>query len=190
MSDVGRSIRLRLVWCPGTTFGQDELVVDNDAELLTMLRELDDPDWLEWPRTYDRGAAAERFARLTARLEADFAASTTSNQDGQDSSEYGRVIVPAEATTGRSTRIVVCVSKFGSLAVICAENPGAFFGTGDALAEGALDSADLAKVDQALTELGYTVVPEELLESDYDGPSRLPSHVHRPSWSARFFGIF
>jgi hypothetical protein len=63
------------------------------------------------------------------------------------------------------------VSKFGSLAVICAENPRAFSGTHHALAEGAL-------------------VPEELLESDYDGPSRLPWHVRRPSSSARFFCIF
>ena len=178
-----------MVWCPGTTFSQDELVVDNDADLLAVLRELDDPDWLERPRSYDLGAAAARFARLTARLEADFAASTTSEQDVQDSSEYGRVLVPAEAT-GRGTRIVVCVSKFGSLAVICAENPGAFFGTRDALAEGALDSADLATVHKALTESGYTVVPEELLESDYDGPSRLGWHVQRPTWSARFFGFY
>jgi hypothetical protein len=89
---------------------------------------------------------------------------------GQDELVVDRVLMPAEATTGRRTRSVVCVSRFGSLAVICAENPGAFFGTRDALAEGALDSADLAKVHKALTELGYTVVPEELLESDYDGP--------------------
>jgi len=165
------------------------MVTDNDADLLAVLRELDDSEWLEWPRHYDRRAAADRFARLTARLEADFAASCTSEQDAQDSSEYGRVLVPAEATR-RATRIVVCVSKFGSLAVICAENPGAFLGTHEAIAEEALDPADLAKTRQALASLGYTVVPEELLESDYDGPSLLPWHTQRPSWSARFFGIF
>jgi hypothetical protein len=158
MSDV--RFGLRPVWCPGTRFGQIELVVDNDADLLAVLRKFDSrrghdtqgPNWLEWPRSYDCEAAAERFARLTARLEADFAVSMTCEQDVQDSSEYGRVLVPAEAT-GRGTRIVVCVSTFGSLAVICVENPGAFLGTSDALAEGALDSADLAKVHQALTDL-------------------------------------
>lgn len=82
------------------------------------------------------------------------------------------------------------MSKFGSLALVCADNPGAFFGTEDAQAEGALDGADLAKVDQALAELGYVVVAEEVLELDYDGPSRPPSHVQRPSWWHRFFGIF
>ncbi|UBI40894.1 MULTISPECIES: hypothetical protein [Streptomyces] len=82
------------------------------------------------------------------------------------------------------------MSKFGSLALICAENPGAFLGTEDAQAQGELDAADLAKVEWALADLGYVVLPEELLERDYDGPSQLPSHVQRPSWWHRFFGSF
>ncbi|MET7319607.1 hypothetical protein [Streptomyces sp. NPDC005549] len=82
------------------------------------------------------------------------------------------------------------MSRCGSLALVCADNPGAFLGTADPQAEGELDGADLAKVNRALVELGYVVVAEELLESDYDGPSRLPSHVPRPSWWDRFFGIF
>lgn len=61
----------------------------------------------------------------------------------QDSSEYRRVVVPGDAT---GTRIVVRVSKFGSLALVCADNPGAFLGTGDAQVVGELDEADLAKV--------------------------------------------
>ena len=118
----------------------------------------------------------------------DFATSCTTERDTQDSSEYGRVLVPPGATRG-TARIVVCVSKFGSLAVICAENPGAFFGTYDALAEGALDPVDLGKVEKALMELGYAVIPEELLERDYDGPSRQYLRG-RPSWADRFFGDF
>ncbi|WP_234467645.1 MULTISPECIES: hypothetical protein [unclassified Streptomyces] len=82
------------------------------------------------------------------------------------------------------------MSRFGSLALVCADNPGAFLGTAEARAEGELDAADLAKVDRALGDLGYTVVPEELLEDDYDGPSRLPWHVQRHSWWHRFFGTF
>ncbi|WP_275477775.1 hypothetical protein [Herbidospora cretacea] len=35
--------------------------------------------------------------------------------------------------------------------------------------------ASLAEVEQALTELGYVVVPEELLTSDYDGPTAMGS---------------
>ncbi|MET9879741.1 hypothetical protein ABZZ36_34765 [Actinacidiphila glaucinigra] len=164
-------------------------MTESEAGLLVLLRELDDPEWLEWPQHYDRGETAVHFGVLVARLEGDFAARCAAEQDTQDSSEYGRVVVPGDATVC-GTRIVVCVSKFGSLALVCADNPGAFLGTDDAQAEGELDGADLAKVNRALVELGYVVVAEELLESDYDGPSRLPWHVQRPSWWDRFFGIF
>ncbi|MFH9610715.1 hypothetical protein [Streptomyces sp. NPDC017448] len=160
----------------------------DEADLLVLLRELDDPEWLEWPQHYDRGEAAAHFSVLVARLESGFAVRCTAERDTQDSSEYGRVVVPGDATVC-GTRIVVCVSKFGSLALVCADNPGAFFGTADAQAEGELDASDLVEVNRALVELGYVLVVEELLESDYGGPSRLPWHVRRPSWSDRFFGI-
>lgn len=156
---------------------------------MALLRELDDPEWLEWPRYYDRSGTARRFDELVARLQSDFGTRCTTERDTQDSSEYGRVVVPAEATLC-GTRIVACVSKFGSLALVCADNPGAFLGTGDAQAEGELDAADLTQVHRALADLGYAVVPEELLERDYDGPGQLPSHIQRPSWWHRFFGIF
>ncbi|MFF7530879.1 hypothetical protein ACIP6Q_06140 [Streptomyces bobili] len=164
-------------------------MTESEADLLALLRGLDDPEWLEWPRDYNRSETAVLLGRLVARLEGDFAARCLAEQDTQDSSEYGRVVVPTEATVC-GTRIVVCVSKFGSLALVCADNPGAFLGTEEARAEGELDAADLARVNRALVDLGYLVVPEELLERDYDGPVRLPSHVQRPSWWHRFFGIF
>ncbi|MET7516999.1 hypothetical protein ABZS88_26660 [Streptomyces sp. NPDC005480] len=164
-------------------------MTEGEADLLALLREIDDPEWLEWPQHYDRGESAIHFGALVARLEGDFAARCAVEQDTQDSSEYGRVVVPGVATVC-GTRIVVCLSKFGSLALVCADNPGAFLGTDEAQAEGELDGADLARVNRALVELGYVVVAEELLESDYDGPSRLPSHVQRPTWWARFFGSF
>lgn len=164
-------------------------MTESEADLLVLLRKLDDPEWLEWPQYYDRGEIAVRFGVLVARLEGDFAARCTAEQDTQDSSEYGRVVVPGDATVC-GTRIVVCVSKFGSLALVCADNPGAFLGTDDARAEGELDGTDLVKVNRALAELGYVVVSEELLESDYDGPSPMYWSVQRPSWWDRFFGIF
>ncbi|MGM0345958.1 hypothetical protein [Streptomyces sp. Adlamb9] len=159
------------------------------ADLLAMLRELDDPQWLEWPASYDRNAVGARFGELVARLDGDFEAPCVAEQDTQDSSEYGRATVPAEATAC-GTRIVVCVSKFGSLALVCAENPGAFLGTQDAQDEGGLDAADLASVERALVDLGFTVVPEELVESDYDGPNRAHLYGQRPTWWDRFFGTF
>lgn len=161
----------------------------NKAELPTLLRDLDDPQSLEWPEHYDRGKAKSLLDTLVAKLDQDFATRCTAEHDEQDSSEYGRVVVPAQATAC-GTRIVVCISKFGRLAMICAENPGAFLGIQNAQSEGELDADDLATVDRALTDLDYDVVPEEIIESDYDGPSRLPWHVQRPTWRDRYFGTF
>ncbi|MFI5740983.1 hypothetical protein ACIA9I_21755 [Streptomyces anulatus] len=162
-------------------------MVMSETELLALLRELDDPERLEWPLDYDRTAVAVAFGGLVGRLETDFGVKCEFEQDTQDSSEYGRVRVPAEATVC-GTRIVVCVSKFGSLAEICADNPGAFLGTEEAREEGALDPGDLATVERALAEFGYVSVPEELLESDYEGPTALACFEGRPTWWARFFG--
>lgn len=53
---------------------------------------------------------ADRLARLADWLDSISAASCVTEHDGQDSSEYGRVVVPAHAI-GCATRIVVCVSK-------------------------------------------------------------------------------
>ncbi|MFI6645698.1 hypothetical protein [Streptomyces sp. NPDC050504] len=157
----------------------------NEAELLALLREHDDPERLERPLHCDRVATGLAFQGLVRRLEADFGTRCESERDTQDSSEYGRVHVPADATIC-GTRIVVCVSKFGSLAEVCADNPGAYFGTEDARQDGALDPADLATVKRA--ELGYVSIPEELLESDYEGPSALEPFAVRPTWWTRYFG--
>jgi len=167
-------------------------MAESEPDLMTLLRQLDDPEGLERPTGYNSGETAVPFGRLVSALEGDFGTSCTAERDTQDSSEYGRVTVPAEATVC-GTRIVVCVSKFGSLALVSADNPGAFFGTEDARAAGDLDAGDLAKVEQALIDLGYVVVPEELLNLRYDGGSRLrpwDSTPWQPCWWDRFFGFF
>ncbi|MFF9869608.1 hypothetical protein ACF1G0_30130 [Streptomyces sp. NPDC013953] len=161
----------------------------SETELLALMRELDDPERLEQPLHYDRAATSLAFGGLVRRLEAEFGAPCESDQDTQESSEYGRIRVPANATIC-GTRIVVCVSKFGSLAEVCADNPGAFLGTEEAREEGALDPADLATVEEALTEHRYVSISEELLESDYEGPSTLAHFVTRPTWWTRFFGLW
>ncbi|MFJ8849274.1 hypothetical protein [Streptomyces sp. NPDC102437] len=132
---------------------QDEGMTGSEADLL---RGLDDPEWLEWPQRYKRDETAALFGGLVTRLEGDFGARCTAEQETQDSSEYGRVVVPGDAAVC-GTRIFVCVSKFGTLALVCADNPGAFVGAGDAQAEGELDGADLGKVNRALVD-GYQVV--------------------------------
>ncbi|MEU2575939.1 hypothetical protein ACIP3B_26440 [Streptomyces anulatus] len=160
----------------------------SETELLALLRELDDPERPEWPLHYEPSASRLALRGLVRRLETDFGAPCEYEHDAQDTSEFGRVRVPAEATVC-GTRIVICVSKFGSLAEVCADNPGAFLGTEDAREQGALDPADLAIVERALEELGYVSVPEELLESHYEGPSALEHYDARPTWWTRFFGM-
>lgn len=109
----------------------DERMVMSETELLALLRELDDPERLERPLDYDRAASTLAFGGLVDRPEADFGVQC----------EYGRVRVPAEATVC-GTQIVICVSKFGSLAETCADNPGVFLGTEDAQEERELDPGD------------------------------------------------
>ncbi|MGW4231812.1 hypothetical protein ACWEF9_21375 [Streptomyces sp. NPDC004980] len=72
--------------------------ITHKSDLLTLLGRLDDPEWLEQPRNYRRSTLSEHFERLVARLENDFTTRCHAEQDTQDSSEYGRIVVPAEAT--------------------------------------------------------------------------------------------
>ncbi|MFJ6783058.1 hypothetical protein [Streptomyces yangpuensis] len=73
------------------------------------------------------------------------------------------------------TRILGCVSEFGFLAEVCADDPGAFLGTDEADEEGAPDLGGLATVERARAELGYVSVPEELRETGYEGPIGRPT---------------
>jgi hypothetical protein len=165
-------------------------MAQNDAELMELLRRLDDPELVEWPPGFSADEAAAPFDRLRSRLEAAFESGCPAEQgaDLPDSSQYGRIEVPAEATVC-GTRIVAVVSNFGPLAMLAADDPGAFLGTADAEAEGELDPGDLAKAQRALAAAGYVMVPEELLNGRYDGSANLTwCGNDRPTWWDRFFG--
>lgn len=164
----------------------------SDAELMKLLRDLDDPQSAQWPREFSPDQAAAPFDRLRSRLEAAFEAGCPAEQgeDIQDSSRYGRIEVPAEATVC-GTRILVVVSNFGPLAVVAADDPGAFLGTADAEEQGELDPGDLAKARRSLAAAGYVAVPEELLNTRYDGTADLPwTGNDQPTWGERYFGPY
>ncbi|WP_406401440.1 hypothetical protein OH805_20545 [Streptomyces sp. NBC_00879] len=164
--------------------------MERDANLMEMLHRLDDPEWPEAPADYNAVDVAASFSRLAVQVGSRFSTRCEIDRDIQDSAQYGRIEVPGEATVC-GTRIVVLVSKFKPLAMVAADNPGAFFGTDDARAEGELDASDLEKAEQALAGLGYVVIPEELLTNRYDGATRLRFHGSgEPSWWDRFFGSF
>ncbi|WP_202638740.1 hypothetical protein [Bailinhaonella thermotolerans] len=155
-----------------------------------MLHRLDDPEWPEAPADYSAADTAALFSRLAVQVGSRFSTPCEIDRDIQDSAQYGQIEVPGEATVC-GTRIVVLVSKFKPLAMVAADNPGAFLGTNEARDEGALDASDLEKVEQALAGSGYVTIPEELLADRYDGPTLLRFHGSgEPSWWDRFFGSF
>ncbi|MET8527943.1 hypothetical protein [Micromonospora sp. NPDC005172] len=157
---------------------------------MEVLHRLDDPEWLEAPADYDAADAAASFNRLAVQVGSRFSTRCEIDRDIQDSAQYGRIEVPREATVC-GTRIVVLVSRFKPLAMVAADNPGAFLSTDEARAESELDASDLEKVEQVLAGSGYVSIPEELLTTLYDGSTILRFHGSgEPSWWDRFFGSF
>ncbi|MFI1018164.1 hypothetical protein [Streptomyces sp. NPDC020965] len=164
--------------------------MERDANLMEMLHRLDDPEWLEAPADYNPADTAASFDRLAAQVDSRFSTRCRIDRDIQDSAQYGRIEVPGEATVC-GTRIVFLASRFKPLTMVAADNPGAFLSTDEARAEGELDASDLEKAEQALAELGYVAIPEELLTNRYDGVTRLRFHGSgEPTWWDRFFGSF
>lgn len=164
--------------------------MERDANLMEMLRRLDDPEWPEFPSGYDEPWIAASFSRLAIQIGSRFSIGCEIDRDIQDSAQYGRIEVPAQATVC-GTRIVVLVSRFEPLTMVAADNPGAFLGTDEAYAEGELAASDLEKVEQALSGSGYVAIPEGLLANRYDGATPLRFHgSSEPSWWDRFFGSF
>ncbi|MFJ9054671.1 hypothetical protein ACIRPO_33685 [Streptomyces bacillaris] len=157
---------------------------------MEILHHLDDPEWPEAPAGYNAAEAAASFSRLAVQVDSCFSTRCEIDRDVQDSAQYGRIEVPGEVTIC-GTRIVVLVSKFKPLAMVAADNPGAFLGTDEARAEGELDANDLEKVEQALSRSGYVTIPEEILTNRYDGSTSLRFHGSgEPTWWDRFFGSF
>lgn len=157
---------------------------------MQILHRLDDPECPEEPADYNAADAAASFSGLNGQMGARFSTSCEIDRGIQDSAQYGRIEIPGEATVC-GTRIVVLVSKFKPLAMVAADNPGAFLGTDEACAEGELDASDLEKVEKVLSGSGYVTIPEELLTIRYDGSTLLRFHGSgEPSWWDRFFGSF
>ncbi|BCY11096.1 hypothetical protein [Actinoplanes sp. L3-i22] len=157
---------------------------------MEILHQLDDPEWGEFPSNYDETRTAASSSRLVMQINSRFSIGCEIDQDIQDSAQYGRIEVPAQATVC-GTRIVVLVSRFHPLAMVAADNQGAFLGTDEAHAEGALAASDLETVEQALSGSGYVAIQEEILANHYDGATPLLFHGSgEPRWWDRFFGSF
>lgn len=159
----------------------------NDQELWALLRELDDPRHLEWPRHFRFQATRAKFEKLVSRLDQVFECSTEVDRNVQDASFHGSVVIPAEATAS-GEHITITVSNFGDLAAPTLGNPASHT---EAEAATLFDVRDRIRVDGVLEGLGYVVVSEYTLWARYDGPS-LFTHApeHPPRWWDRFFSYF
>jgi hypothetical protein len=159
-------------------------VIDGDP-MWSLLRSLDDPDHLEFPSDYDHVATRQLFDALVGRLDAAFACRTDADRHVEDASLHARVSIPSAATETGET-LVICVSNFGRLAAVAVTNPGVY--AQDEFEE-RLAARDAARIYAALDSLGYQVVPEAPLWTDYDGPSALAAIDARygATWWTRFF---
>ncbi|MCX5329248.1 hypothetical protein OG864_08115 [Streptomyces sp. NBC_00124] len=136
-------------------------------QIRALLREHDDPGHLESPPDFDRETSRSCFARLLSALEERFGPSCSSGR-GQDSSFYGVIEVPADAT-GVDWAMGVAMSNFGNYFVTAIMRVG----------EGAPGGEErppeefVTWLDDVSTAMGCTFIPTGLLREPYDGPSVL-----------------
>ncbi len=158
----------------------------DDAQLWQLLRSLDDPDHLEAPPNYHHRRVRDQFDQLARRIDADFDGHGSVDRHVQDASFHGRIEIPATATaTGH--KLVITISNFGGLAVLSIDNPGVWT---DAETAELLHPDDARRISDTLTDLGYTLIPEEPLWETYDGVSDLARYCPDdgpPSWWIRYF---
>ncbi|MFJ9434895.1 hypothetical protein ACIRQY_35380 [Streptomyces sp. NPDC101490] len=139
-------------------------MLPND-EIRRLLREHDDPDHMERPKDFDLVVAAKRFGELVHTLKERFGPACLSGL-GQDTSYYGGITVPIEAS-GFELPVWVLFSNFGGFVTV---------GTGGEGAPGAergLAREFLTWLDGACDKIDCVFVPVELLLEPYDGGSVL-----------------
>ncbi|WP_274911173.1 hypothetical protein [Streptomyces sp. WZ-12] len=173
--------------------------MDNDAQVLALLHALDQlpgPDHLEFPDGFNYPLAKSQALRLKERLSKDFGCACELDDQVQDASYCFRAALPVGATEA-GVLLSVRLSNFGNLAVVTAPWPDSHDDLDHAVREGALSTADRSRIEAALRDLGYTVVPPRLLHQPYDGTTWLAGegfccisygpHQGRATWWTRFF---
>ncbi|MFD7756136.1 hypothetical protein [Streptomyces sp. NPDC059757] len=131
-------------------------------QIRALLREFDDPHCLERPRSFDVDASARRFAELTRALEERFGPSCKSGLN-QDTSDYGGISVPAEAT-GFGRPLWVGLSNFG-----CFVTAGRTSDWSEPDPTEGLTEEFVTWLDGVCTAAGCTFVPLAFLLEPYEG---------------------
>nr|WP_202487132.1 hypothetical protein [Streptomyces sp. SID8354] len=164
--------------------------------LLRSLDQLPGPDHLEFPDGFDYPLAKAQANRLNERLTHDFGWACGLDDQIQDASYYLKVAIPAEATEA-GVPLAVRLSNFGNLAVVTTPRPDSHDDLDQAVQEGALTAADRSRIETALHDFGYTLVPPRLLHRPYGGVTRLADegyfyasygpHQGCATWWTRYF---
>ncbi len=156
----------------------------NRAEVLQLLYDVDSWGHRSYlPAAIDYDAARAQFDELTSRLETSFGCSTVENPHVvQDTALLDYMGLPVEAT-GASDIVWVLISNFSPLAMyhVGRVNPG-----GTARVEDQLSAEVRARIEDALSDTGYRVIPNDVLWEPYDGMHERIRRVNY-SWFTRYF---
>jgi hypothetical protein len=160
-----------------------------ESEALALIEQFAPPPGqgggLEVPRNFDHAATQGRFDRLVERLSEAYGWPCTAGRP-QDSTCFGIIVIPAEATRTRAKRtrtptsVAVLISNFGGLATYVPQTRV------DEVAP--VHPEDRQRIEEALRGLGYLVVPERVLAAPYDGPNVWAfGPTTNVTWFGRFF---
>ncbi|MYW19258.1 hypothetical protein GT039_27685 [Streptomyces sp. SID2955] len=152
----------------------------DDQRLLSLLRNLDDPEHWEFPRDYDHVATRARFDRLAADIDQAFDCTCSVDRGVQDASFHGDIVIPAIATKS-SDLVVVRFSNFASL--ITAGAGGVRADTAEPADE--LHDEDRIRIKAAAVALDCIWMPRHVLKKRYDGPTEMDDW--QQLWWHRFF---
>ncbi|MGW6951756.1 hypothetical protein [Streptomyces xanthophaeus] len=172
--------------------------MNDDEQVLALFHALDQlpgPDHLECPGGFDYGLAQSRATGLMYRLNEDIGQPCDLGGT-QDASYYWSIGIPAEVTEA-GVPLGIRLSNYGNLAVVTTPRPDSHDDLVHAVRDGALSEADRGRIEAALTDLGYTLVPQRLLHQRYNGVTWLAdtdvslrsygTHQGHGTWWTRFF---
>ena len=141
------------------------MIISNQEEALKLFHSLDDHNYIEYPKGFDRKAAEEKFQLFVKRLQKQTKMSLSIETGSyiQDASYHSLI----RFDYNNQLRF----SNFGEMVTIFEEVP--------------IDKKLYSIIQNLITEFRYTYIPEDYIYSNYDAKSLGVSDFK--DWSDRFF---